>query len=72
MKKLDDISSDKTIIIVSHRLSTTKKADMIYMFESGTIIESGSHSDLMELNGKYAEMFNLQAAKYKINYYDDE
>ena len=45
---------------------------MIYMFESGTIIESGSHSDLMELNGKYAEMFNLQAAKYKINYYDDE
>jgi|GEM_PF-3010576 len=37
MKKLDDISSDKTIIIVSHRLSTTKKADMIYMFESGTM-----------------------------------
>ncbi len=56
---------NKTIIFISHRLSTTKNADRIFMLENGKIIESGSHSELMELNGKYAEMFNLQAEKYK-------
>ena len=39
-------------------------ADKIYMFDSGRLIEEGSHDELMEINGKYAEMFNLQAEKY--------
>ena len=56
---------DKTVITISHRLSTTKMADKIYMLEDGRIIESGTHDELMNLNGKYAEMFNLQAEKYK-------
>ena len=56
---------DKTVIFISHRLSTTCMADVIYMLENGEIIESGSHAELMELNGKYAEMFRVQAEKYQ-------
>ena len=55
---------DKTVIFISHRLSTTRMADVIYMLESGTIIEQGSHEELMTLDGKYAEMFRMQAEKY--------
>ncbi len=55
----------KTVIFISHRLSTTVNADRIYVMENGKIIESGSHKELMELNGTYAYMFNLQAEKYK-------
>ena len=54
----------KTVIFISHRLSTTRMADRIYMFDSGKLCEVGSHDELMERNGKYAEMFNLQAEKY--------
>ncbi len=57
-------ATDKTVIFISHRLSTTRHADRIFMMEKGKIIESGSHEELIELNGKYAEMFNLQAEKY--------
>ncbi len=58
-------ATDKTVIFISHRLSTTKNADRIFMLENGKVIESGTHNELMELNGKYAEMFNLQAEKYQ-------
>ena len=54
----------KTVIFISHRLSTTRMADRIYMFDSGKLCEVGSHDELMARNGKYAEMFNLQAEKY--------
>lgn len=57
-------AKDKTVIFISHRLSTTMLADRIYMLENGQIIEQGSHAELMNLNGKYAEMFNIQAEKY--------
>lgn len=57
-------ATDKTVIFISHRLSTTRHADRIFMMEKGKIIESGGHEELMNLNGKYAEMFNLQAEKY--------
>ena len=55
---------NKTVIFISHRLSTTRMADRIYMMENGEVIEEGSHDQLMQLNGKYAEMFNMQAEKY--------
>ena len=58
-------AKDKTVIFISHRLSTTRVADRIIMLEKGQIIEEGSHAELMELNGKYAEMFNMQASKYQ-------
>ena len=57
-------AKDKTVIFISHRLSTTVMADVIYMLENGEIVESGSHEELMAKNGKYAYMFNLQAEKY--------
>lgn len=58
-------ADDKTVIFISHRLSTTRNADRIFMMEKGKIIESGSHEELMNLGGKYAEMFKLQAEKYQ-------
>ncbi len=60
-----DAAKDKTVIFISHRLSTTVDADKIYVMENGEIIESGSHDELMKLNKTYAYMFNLQAEKYK-------
>lgn len=57
-------SEEKTVIFISHRLSTTRHADRIIMMEKGNIIEVGSHEELMALGGKYAEMFTLQAEKY--------
>lgn len=54
----------ETVIFISHRLSATRDADRIYMFENGTVIEQGSHDELMEKNGKYAEMWKLQAENY--------
>jgi len=56
---------DKTVIFISHRLSTTIMADRIYMLDNGRIIEHGNHTELMEQNGKYAEMFRMQAEKYQ-------
>lgn len=55
----------KTVIFISHRLSTTVVADKIYVMENGSIIESGSHEELMSMNGTYAKMFTLQSEKYK-------
>lgn len=55
----------KTVIFISHRLSTTVVADKIYVMENGSIIESGSHAELMVQNGTYAKMFTLQSEKYK-------
>lgn len=60
-----EAAKDKTVIFISHRLSTTVNADKIYVMEKGKIIESGSHKELMELNKTYAYMFNLQAEKYR-------
>lgn len=60
-----EAADHKTVIFISHRLSTTVNADKIYVMENGRIIESGSHAELMQLGGTYAYMFNLQAEKYK-------
>ncbi len=60
-----EAADQKTVIFISHRLSTTVNADRIYVMEKGRIIESGSHDELMKMNGTYAYMFNLQAEKYK-------
>ncbi len=58
-------TEEKTVIFISHRLSTTRIADRIYMFDTGRLIEAGSHTELLKMNGKYAEMFRVQAEKYR-------
>ncbi len=55
---------DTTTILISHRLSTVRDADCIYLIENGEIAESGTHSQLMKRDGKYAMMFRMQAEKY--------
>lgn len=55
---------DKTVIFISHRLSSATMADRIYLFENGEIVEQGSHTELVDLGGKYAEMWHKQAQKY--------
>lgn len=64
-ESIKNMSNDKTVIFISHRLSTTISADRIFLIDDGKIIESGSHKELMNLNGKYAQMFNMQAENYR-------
>lgn len=54
-----------TMVIVSHRFSTVRKADYIYVVDAGVVIEQGSHEQLMALNGHYAELYCLQADDFK-------
>lgn len=63
-----DKAQEATVIFISHRLSTTKDADRIYMFENGGIVEQGTHDELMRLDGRYARMFRCQAKYYQDNY----
>jgi ATP-binding cassette subfamily B protein len=55
----------KTVVFISHRLSTAVLADTIYLFEHGKIVESGKHETLMAAGGKYADMFEKQAQSYR-------
>lgn len=57
-------TKDKTVIFISHRLSTTRLADHIIMLEKGRIVERGTHEQLLQQNGKYAQMWRVQAGAY--------
>ena len=59
-KVLMDASTDRTSVIVAHRLSTIKEADKIVVLESGKVVEEGNHTSLSVANGKYAEYINMQ------------
>lgn len=59
------LTEGKTAFFISHRFSTVRLADRIFVLENGGILESGSHKQLMDLNGRYAELFNLQAEAYR-------
>ena len=56
---------ERTIVIISHRLSTTKMADRIILIQNGRVAEDGSHNELMENNGIYAKMFEVQSRRYR-------
>lgn len=64
-KQLYVLSTGKSSITISHRLSNTTLADKILLIDNGTVIEQGPHSELLRQNGKYAKLFNLQASRYK-------
>ena len=63
-RKFEQISRGRTTIFISHRLGSTKLADVIYVLDKGKIAETGSHAELMAHNGLYAEMYNSQAEWY--------
>ena len=62
IKSLQQLSSNKTAVIVSHRLTTIQWADLIYLFHEGEIVESGDHKELMDLKGKYYNLFQMLTA----------
>ena len=59
-----EATKDKTVIFISHRLSTTRLADYIIMLENGRIAEQGTHEGLLQMNGRYAQMWRVQAGAY--------
>ena len=59
-KAMDKLTEGKTSFIIAHRLSTIKNADLILVMKDGNIIEQGSHDELMEQNGFYADLYNSQ------------
>jgi ATP-binding cassette, subfamily B, bacterial len=63
-ESLRDLLATRTVLFISHRLSTVRSADRIYVLHDGKIIEHGTHDELMTQAGRYSELFSLQAAAY--------
>ncbi|MGB4658721.1 MAG: multidrug ABC transporter ATP-binding protein, partial [Mobilitalea sp.] len=59
-KNIKQHCKEKTLLVASHRASAIKDADEILFFENGSIVERGTHEELMNLNGRYADIYNLQ------------
>lgn len=65
-ENLISATKNKTVIYISHRLSSAVLSDKIYVLSGGQIIESGNHRELMAQQGEYAKMFSLQSKSYSI------
>jgi ATP-binding cassette subfamily B protein len=59
------LTEGKTGVLVSHRFSTVRMADRIIVLYGGAITEDGTHEELMDLGGRYAELYTLQAERYR-------
>ena len=64
-EQVAEFTTDKTVVFISHRFSTVRMADLIVVVERGRLVEVGSHDDLLARDGRYAAMFNTQAARYR-------
>jgi ATP-binding cassette subfamily B protein len=64
-ERFRDLSAGRTALLISHRFSTVRMADRILVLENGSILESGSHAELVSSGGRYAELFDLQAAGFR-------
>jgi ATP-binding cassette subfamily B protein len=64
-ERFGDLSAGRTAILISHRFSTVRRADRIIVLADGKVLESGSHPELVAAKGRYADLFELQAAGYR-------
>ena len=60
-KSLDQLLRDRTTFVIAHRLSTIRRADLILVIEDGEIVERGQHDDLIEREGRYHQLYTVQA-----------
>ena len=59
------LTENQMVFLISHRFSTVRMADKILVIEAGEVVEQGTHNELLQVNGRYAKLFSLQAAGYK-------
>ena len=64
-QRFSELTKGKTAVLISHRFSTVRMADRILVLDKGELLEAGSHEDLLNKNGRYAELFQLQAKGYQ-------
>jgi ATP-binding cassette subfamily B protein len=64
-ERFAELTAGRMAVLISHRFSTVRMADRILVLDGGRVIEDGSHAELLELGGRYAELFTLQAAGYR-------
>jgi ATP-binding cassette, subfamily B, bacterial len=63
--RIGELFAGRSVLLISHRFSTVRSADRIYVLNSGYVVESGTHEELIALEGAYAELFTLQASPYQ-------
>jgi ATP-binding cassette, subfamily B, bacterial len=64
-ERVQRLAEGRSVLLISHRFSTVRSADRIHVLEKGRVVEQGTHDELMALEGRYAEMFVLQASAYR-------
>ncbi|MCP4365043.1 MAG: hypothetical protein GY800_07050 [Planctomycetes bacterium] len=64
-RRYHELTKGKTAVLISHRLSTVRMVDTVYVLENGKIVEQGHHDELMRLGGSYAQLFEKQARQYR-------
>ena len=64
-ERIRDHAHDRTVVLITHRLASVRYADHIYVLDAGRVTESGTHAELMKENGRYAHLYELQAAAYR-------